>query len=86
MRWLMMAESFAERSKVSLLTGLRSSCPPQTSSRPVTEAQQRSAEIDYFASAVLDIPTCTLILTAAVAGVTSYIAWQQWQTAKNNFQ
>jgi hypothetical protein len=32
---------------------------------------------------VLDIPTCTLILTAAVAGVTTYIAVQQYQTARN---
>jgi hypothetical protein len=31
----------------------------------------------------MDIPTCTLILTAAVTG---YIAWQQWQTARNKLR
>jgi hypothetical protein len=35
---------------------------------------------------VLDIPTATLILTAGVACVTSYIAIQQWLTAKNKFR
>jgi len=34
----------------------------------------------------LDTATCTLILTAAVAGVTSFIAWQQLKTARNKFR
>jgi hypothetical protein len=35
---------------------------------------------------VLDIPTATLILTAGVACVTSYIAIQQWLTAKRKLR
>jgi hypothetical protein len=34
----------------------------------------------------MNTPTATLILTAAVAGVTVYIAIQQWLTAKNKFR
>lgn len=35
---------------------------------------------------MLDIPTVTLILTGAIGCVTVYIAWQQWQTAKNKLR
>jgi hypothetical protein len=35
---------------------------------------------------VLDTPTTTLILTGAIGCVTVYIAWQQWQTAKNKLR
>jgi hypothetical protein len=32
------------------------------------------------------IPTCSLILTGAIAIVTLYIAYQQYQTAKNKLR
>lgn len=35
---------------------------------------------------MLDIPTVTLILTGAIGCVTSYIAIQQWLTAKNKLR
>src|SRR5580700_9914146 len=36
--------------------------------------------------AVVDISTCTLIFTGLVAGVASYIPWQQWRTARNRLR
>jgi hypothetical protein len=35
---------------------------------------------------VLNIPTATLCVSIATLLVTGYIAWQQWQTAKNKFR
>jgi hypothetical protein len=35
---------------------------------------------------VLSIPTATLSVSIATLLVTGYIAWQQWQTAKNKFR
>jgi hypothetical protein len=35
---------------------------------------------------VLNIPTATLYVSIATLSVTGYIAWQQWQTAKNKFR
>jgi hypothetical protein len=34
----------------------------------------------------MDIQTTTLTLTGAIGCVTVYIAWQQWQTARNKFR
>jgi hypothetical protein len=34
----------------------------------------------------MDTPTATLILTGTIGCVTAYIAWQQYQTAKNKFR